>query len=161
METKQSGSICRVRAGGLVALVIAGALGAFGCSQPTSPTTQATHQTDAVNVTSAVAHTDGSSSPAHISPADLTAHGWSCEVTPIGNRIICSQPNQGFPAFGAPADRPANFTFLTFSLTGDFIGTEILIRTDLYNGQRCESTDLPYVFRARIGYYECVHTVGG
>ena len=31
-----------------------------------------------------------------------------------------------------------------------------LIRADLYAGQPCGRQ--PYVFRARIGYYECVHT---
>jgi hypothetical protein len=30
-----------------------------------------------------------------------------------------------------------------------------LIRADLYAGQPCG--DHPYVFRALIGYYECVH----
>ena len=160
MEKTQSGQICRVRAGGLVALVTAGALGTFGCAQPTSPSAQPTRQIEASNLTSAVAHITVENA-AKVSPAELTANGWSCRTTPTGDRIICSHPNQGFPVFGAPADRPANFTFLTFSLTGDFIGTEILIRSDLYNGQRCESTGLPYVLRAAVGYYECIHTVGG
>ena len=49
---------------------------------------------------------------------------------------------------------------MAFDGNGTFIGTEILLRTDIYNGQMCESTGEPYVFRAPIGYYECVHTVG-
>jgi hypothetical protein len=32
-----------------------------------------------------------------------------------------------------------------------------LIRQDLYSGQPCAPGGEPYVFRALIGYYECVH----
>lgn len=160
MQKPHSGEI-RARVGKLVALVTAGALGMFGCSQPTSPTAQPGRASDGSNLPAASAQVTGANA-AHVSPDDLTANGWSCRTTPIGDRIICSHPKQGFPVFGnpPPADRPANFTFLTFGLAGNFIGTEILIRSDLYNGQRCESTGLPYVLRTAVGYYECVHTVG-
>ena len=133
----------------------------FGCAQPTSPTAQPARTSDAGNLAPASTQMTVENA-AQVSPGDLIARGWSCRTTPIGDRIICSHPNQGFPVFGVPppADRPANFTFLTFGLSGNFIGTEILIRSDLYNGQRCESTGLPYVLRAAVGYYECVHTVG-
>ncbi len=71
-------------------------------------------------------------------------------------------PNQGFPTLGTPppADRPASFTFMVFDGNAIFVGTEILLRTDIYDGQTCESTGEPYAFRAPIGYYECVHTTG-
>jgi hypothetical protein len=80
----------------------------------------------------------------------------------VPNRIVCSRPNQGFPAIGnpPPEDRPATFTFWLFDGTGAFTGTELLIRTDLYKGQLCESTGALYDFRPAIGYYECVHTPG-
>jgi hypothetical protein len=99
---------------------------------------------------------------AHLNPTELMDRGWVCRQPPVPNRIVCSHPNQGFPVVGnpPPADRPANFTFLTFDGAGTFIGTEILLRTDLYHGQLCESTGEPYIFRPPIGYYECVHTVG-
>ena len=97
-----------------------------------------------------------------LSPTDLTNRGWTCFRPPVGDRIVCSRPNQGFPtvAIPPPADRPATFTFFFFDAAGRFVGTELLIRTDLYNGQPCESTGEPYVFVPFIGYYECVHTVG-
>ena len=41
-----------------------------------------------------------------------------------------------------------------------YVGTELLLRTDLYNGQLCESTGEKYSFVEVIGYYECIHTTG-
>jgi hypothetical protein len=111
----------------------------------------------------------------NLSPADLTNRGWTC-FQPLPDRIVCSRPNQGFPTVGnpPPADRPASFTFLVFNSTGRFVGTEVLLRQDLYCGadiadpsgtctrhaQLCESTGQPYDFVPVIGYYECVHTAG-
>lgn len=98
----------------------------------------------------------------HPTPTELTSRGWTCFTPPVPNRIVCSRPNQGFPTVGTPppGDRPATFTFWLFDGSGAFTGTELLIRTDLYKGQRCESTGAPYVFVSFIGYYECVHTPG-
>ena len=97
----------------------------------------------------------------HLTPTDLTNRGWGC-FEPIPNRIVCSHPNQGFPTVGTPppGDRPASFTFLVFDETSRFVGTELLLRTDRYNGQLCESTGQPYDFVDVIGYYECIHTTG-
>ena len=83
----------------------------------------------------------------------------SCDAA---RRVVCSHPNQGLPPFAdpPPPDRPASFSFLIFDDATRFVGTEILLRTDLYKGQICESTDRPYDFVAVISYYECVHTVG-
>jgi hypothetical protein len=101
-------------------------------------------------------------SAAHLNPTELETRGWTCFRPPVPNRILCGRPNQGRPTIGNPPpdDRPATFTFLVFDGSGLFVGTELLIRTDLYNGQLCESTDQPYIFRALIGYYECVRTIG-
>jgi hypothetical protein len=103
-----------------------------------------------------------SASGAELSPTDLEQRGWSCFPPPVPDRIVCSRPNQGFPTIAdpPPADRPASFTFFVFDGDGRFVGTEVLIRTDLYKGQLCESTGQPYVFVPVIGYYECVHTAG-
>ena len=100
-------------------------------------------------------------SAARLTPADVTNRGWSC-FQPLPDRIVCSHPNQGFPTVGFPPpdDRPASFTFAVFDAGGRFVGTEVLLRTDIYNGQRCESTDKAYDFVTVIGYYECVHTRG-
>jgi hypothetical protein len=59
-----------------------------------------------------------------------------------------------------PDDRPATYTLLVFD-NGVFAGTDLLIRSDLYNNQPCRSTGGPYRFNPRIGYYECVHPSGG
>ena len=122
-----------------------------GCADsPTSPTSPQTP-----NPTNTAAN-------AHPNPTELETHGWTCFQPPVPNRIVCGRPNQGRPTIGnpPPEDRPATFTFLVFDGSGLFVGTELLIRTDLYNGQLCESTNQPYIFRALIGYYECVRTIG-
>jgi hypothetical protein len=96
----------------------------------------------------------------HLTPSELTEHGWTCRVPPVPNRIVCMAPNQSFPVPGAPADRAPSFSILVFDGTGTFIGTQVAIRTDLYQGQLCESTGQSYIFRPVIGYYECLHTRG-
>jgi hypothetical protein len=74
--------------------------------------------------------------------------------------VTCSPPNQDHPILlpgpPPPPDRPATFTLLVFD-GGLFIGTDLLIRADLYGGQPCRAFDGPYRFIPRIGYYECVH----
>jgi hypothetical protein len=151
-------------------LAVLGLIGVTGCGQSVSPTRPTpVSGVAAVAVPTAPATPETSTSPAlvaqasagHLSPTDLTNRGWSC-FEPIPNRIVCSHPNQGFPTVGnpPPADRPPTFSFFIFSSTGAFVGTELLLRTDLYHGQTCESTDGPYDFVPVIGYYECIHTTG-
>jgi hypothetical protein len=96
-----------------------------------------------------------------LSIEDLEARGWDCRAAPLNpSRLTCSHPNQLHPVLlpGPPpaADRPAAITLLVFD-NGVFTGTDLLIRSDLYNGQQCRSFGGPYRFLARIGYYECVH----
>ena len=102
---------------------------------------------------------------ADLSPADLTARGWDCRPAPtIPNRVTCIHPNAVhpvlFPGPPPPPDRPAAITLLVFD-SDSFTGTDILIRSDLYNGQTCASTGQAYRFIARIGYYECLHEEHG
>jgi hypothetical protein len=95
-------------------------------------------------------------------PAELERRGWTCFAPPIPTPpTVCSHPNQGFPVIAdpPPPDRPATFTFWIYR-EGSFVGTELLIRSDLYTGQLCESTGEPYVYAALIGYHECIHTTG-
>jgi len=142
------------------------ALVTAGCSaSPTQPTQGAGADAQSALTTAQTSGQAGivsEAAAAHLNPTELTDRGWSCRQPPIPNRIVCSHPNQGFPVQGSPppADRPANFTLLTFDGAGNFVGTQILLRTDLYHGQLCESTGAPYIFRPPIGYYECVHTAG-
>jgi hypothetical protein len=121
----------------------------------------------------------GPATPLHgpggpLTPADLIAHGWSCFTPPpFPTRTECSHPNQGFPPIPPPADRPATFTLWRFE-NGQFVGTLLAIRPDLYcgadvtdpagtctrNAPLCGSTGQPYSFVAVIGYYTCLHRPG-
>ena len=99
---------------------------------------------------------------AHLSPSELTDRGWTCLAAPTNpNRMTCSPPNQGHPVQlpGAIPDRPASWSLLVFD-NGVFIGTDLLIRSDLYGNQPCRSTGGLYRFISRIGYYECLHLAG-
>ena len=143
---------------------------ALGCSESANPA-RPTAVTPAGTAAVAAALSSAEAQPnvalaaqsqaQHLNPAELTSRGWTC-FEPIPNRIVCSHPNQGLPPFAdpPPPDRPASFSFLIFDDTGRFVGTEILLRTELYKGEICESTHRPYDFVAVIGYYECVHTAG-
>jgi hypothetical protein len=137
-----------------------------GCSgSPTAPTTERAGSSGSAltgPAASAQANEAAQASAANVNITDLREHGWTCVPTPIPGKTICSHPHQGLPVFGNPPpdDRPATYSFFVFDGSGTFIGTEILIRTNLYHGQLCESSGQPYVFRPPIGYYECVHTVG-
>jgi len=141
---------------------------ALGCGDSANPTRPSAVAAAGASGVAAAAANPGSqpssltqSQAEQLNPTELTSRGWTC-FEPIPNRVVCSHPNQGLPPFAdpPPPDRPASFSFLIFDDAARFVGTEILLRTDLYKGQICESTDRPYDFVAVIGYYECVHTVG-
>src|ERR1043166_3673295 len=97
--------------------------------------------------------------PAHatgVSREQLEAHGWTCVPFAPANRWSCFEPGRGRPFPGNPDPRPT-YDFLAFDQTsGEFIYTGELIREDLYHGQPCRGGD-PFVYRALIGYFECVH----
>lgn len=95
-----------------------------------------------------------------LTPAALIERGWSCRVTPVGT-TACSPPGRGLPVFGAPEDRPPSYLLHVFdTATSEFLGFARMIRTDLYEGQTCPSTEAAYVFLPHIGYYECFNPVG-
>ena len=86
---------------------------------------------------------------------NLQAHGWTCVEFVPANRWSCFNLGVGRPFPGNPDPAPS-YNFLGVDLTtGDFLYTGHLIRQDLYRGQPCGRGD-PYIFRAPIGYYECV-----
>ena len=88
----------------------------------------------------------------------LEAQGWTCVPFAPANRWSCFNPGTGRPFPGNPDPSP-EYTFLGFDLTtGASLYTGHLIRGDLYAGQPCAPGGDAYVFRAAIGYYECVHT---
>jgi hypothetical protein len=85
-----------------------------------------------------------------VSPAQLTAAGWTCFPVPeLG--IHCSSPGQGWPPTGPSAQ------LLYFSdSTGAFLGTETLIRADVFNGQPCPGQGGEWIdLVADLGYYGC------
>ncbi len=87
---------------------------------------------------------------------NLLAHGWTCVEFAPANRWSCFDPGVGRPFPGNPDPAPS-YIFVGFDLTtGDFLYTGHLIRQDLYRAQPCAPGGEPYVFRALIGYYECV-----
>jgi hypothetical protein len=145
--------------------VAAGALAfgiiATGCSTPVAPSASPT-----VTAPTVIGAASGSAAPmamseASLTPADLEARGWDCRPSPINPTVLtCSRPNQLHPVLlpgpPPPADRPASITLLVFD-NGVFVGTDVLIRSDLYTGQPCSSTGDVYRFISRIGYYECLH----
>lgn len=102
----------------------------------------------------------GTVGPAHaqgVSQENLVAHGWVCVPFAPANRLSCFPPGTGRPFPGNPDPRPS-YDFVAFDQTsGEFIYTGHLVRGDIYAGQACAPGNDPYVYRALIDYYECVH----
>ena len=72
-----------------------------------------------------------------LTPAQLTQAGWTC-IQPRADPtlLICAPPGVGLPPLpGTPgfADRAPSYEFLVFEFaTGAFIGTQHLLRPDIY-----------------------------
>jgi hypothetical protein len=70
-------------------------------------------------------------------PAQLTAAGWTC-IHPRNNPalLLCAPPGVGLPPLPGTsgfADRLPSYEFLVFdSATGAFLGTEHLLRPDIF-----------------------------
>ncbi len=161
----------RRNSGRAVLGVAAGAALSVGCAQPAGRSALlAERSTAAPAGPSAVAPLDEAANAAatiaanpNVTPAHLVARGWTCVTPPTPNRIVCSHPNQGFPVPGnpPPEDRRASYSLWMFDGAGLFIGPYTLLRSDLYQGQPCDGTGQPWVPRPPVGYFECVHTIGG
>lgn len=141
--------------GPAIASLVAGAALSVACAQPAEPSA-------VPSVSGAQPATLAQGVNANFTPADLVSRGWTCVTPPTPNRIVCSHPNQGFPVFGnpPPEDRRASYSLWMFDGAGNFIGPYTLLRTDLYQGQPCDGSGQPWILRAAVGYYECVHSVG-
>jgi hypothetical protein len=95
-----------------------------------------------------------------LSAEKLAEQGWECFLTPpfvTPPRIVCANKGLGRP-FPGNLDPPPAYNLPTFDLAGSFLGHVHLIRADLYRGEPCAQAGEPYVFRAAIGYYECLRT---
>jgi hypothetical protein len=106
-----------------------------------------------VGVFSASARAEG------VTYEQLQAAGWICYSPPGSiDRIVCFDPGVGRPFPGNPDPAPSYNGLLFGASSGELLLKIHFIRADLYAGQRCGNE--PYVFRALIGYWECVHGVG-
>jgi hypothetical protein len=138
-------------------MLICGIFG-FACTpSPTAPARSAT----AAAPTSSTGEPIVMAQALGLSLEDLESRGWDCRPAPFNPSLnTCSRPNQPHPLTLAgpppPPDRPTSITLLVFE-NGAFLGTSLLIRSDVYNGQSCASTNGAYTFIGRIGYYECLH----
>jgi hypothetical protein len=72
-----------------------------------------------------------------VTPDHLTQHGWTCiqpRVDPT--LLLCAPPGRGLPPLPGTegfADRDPSYEFKVFEFaTGDFIGTQHLLRPDIY-----------------------------
>jgi hypothetical protein len=103
----------------------------------------------ALGVAATAASADG------ITAAQLQAQGWACRIPPGETLLNCRSPgSEPLPA------GPTEVNFLVFDATGTtFLGTEHLIRSDLYAGQPCQGTPAgTYDFiPVGPGYYGCYH----
>ena len=72
-----------------------------------------------------------------VTPAQLTAAGWTCIQPHLApTLLLCAPPGTGLPPLpGTPgfAARAPSYEFLVFGFaTGAFLGTEHLLRPDIY-----------------------------
>ena len=89
----------------LAVAVVAATLACVACGDsPTGPTAPVAPGTASVGLAedggSAVAANNGQQ---NLTPADFQARGWECRNSPVPGRVVCSQPNQGFPLVPPPA----------------------------------------------------------
>lgn len=112
----------------------------------------------AVVVMVAIAAYGAGSASAHgNSPAKLATAGWNCFDVP-GLGVHCQPPGDGASA--------ATLTFLVFDTSdpiathAPFMGTELLIGTDLYHGQPCPQEgvdDYTDLSGEGLPYFACHH----
>ncbi len=93
---------------------------------------------------------------AAVTPAQLQAQGWSCFIPPnLSDTIVCGNPAHGLPPVPPAADGRSSYSFLLFTLAGEFKANVHMIRGDLYHGQPCPQIGGLYTFNLANGYYRC------
>lgn len=93
------------------------------------------------------------SSSGGLSPAQLSASGWTCLFFP-GLGVHCAAPGQEWPPTGPTAQLLYFFnTIDPASTVPDFTGTETLLRDDVYDHQPCPTTS--------SGEYNFIGDLGG
>jgi hypothetical protein len=101
-----------------------------------------------------------------VTPGQLTAAGWTC-IQPRLNPtlLLCAPPGIGLPPLpGTPgfADRAPSYEFTVFEFaTGAFIGSEHLLRPDIYEHGKPPCPQQPggeYVYNTRNDLWFCLRT---
>jgi len=107
--------------------------------------------------------TAGPASAENVTPAQLTAAGWTC-IQPhlLPTLLLCAPPGLGLPPLpGTPgfADRAPSYEFLVFQFAnGAFIGTEHLLRPDIYQQGQPPCPQQPggqYLYNPRNDLWFC------
>ena len=101
-----------------------------------------------------------------ITPSRLSAEGWIC-IQPRNDPtlMLCTPPGIGLPPLpGTPGfeDRAPSYEFLVFeNATGAFIGTQHLLRPDIYERGTPPCPAQPggkYIYNPRNDYWFCLRT---
>ena len=83
--------------------------------------------------------------------SQLEDAGWTCFNAGPNNWIHCMKKD--------PAAGPSTIPVKVFSVDGEeFLGTELLIRNDLYNGQPCPQEGGGEYDQLPFGYRACHHS---
>jgi hypothetical protein len=101
-----------------------------------------------------------------VTPSQLSAAGWSCIQPRIDPTLmLCTPPGVVLPPLpGTPgfADRAPSYEFLVFEFaTGDFIGTQHLLRPDIYEHGTPPCPQQPggkYIYNPRNDLWFCLRS---
>jgi len=107
--------------------------------------------------------TAGPASADGVTPAQLTAAGWTCIRPHLAPALLlCAPPGKGLPPLpGTPgfADRAPSYEFLVFEFaTSAFLGTEHLLRPDIYQHGQPPCPQQPggqYIYNPRNDLWFC------
>jgi hypothetical protein len=105
-------------------------------------------------------------SRAGVTPGQLTAVGWTCVQPRLDpTLLLCAPPGVGLPPLpGTPgfAGRAPSYEFTVFEFaTGAFIGTEHLLRPDIYEHGKPPCPQQPggeYIYNQRNDLWFCLRT---
>lgn len=101
-----------------------------------------------------------------VTPPQLSAAGWTC-IQPLlfPTQMLCVPPGVGLPPLpGTPGfeDRAPAFQVLVFDYaTGAFIGTQHLLRPDIYERGTPPCPQQPggeYIYNPRNDYWSCLRS---
>jgi hypothetical protein len=101
-----------------------------------------------------------------VTPGQLTQAGWTCIQPRLDpTLLLCAPPGVGLPPLpGTPGfgDRAPSYEFMVFEFaTGAFIGTEHLLRPDIYENGKPPCPQQPggeYIHNPRNDLWSCLRT---